>query len=387
VKIRCIWLVLFAVALATPWCSLAEGYRTSVGSGEDEIPVIVVKGTPYEMGYAFGQLTKDEARGLLERFLGASQAEGDPRYSNENLDAAWTSISPHVHQPFKDELRGLADGAGMPLELVRRAHMLPVVGDYSCSSIAAWGKATKNGHLYQTRNLDWHLALRAHDFPCLVVYLPNEGTAHANVSFAGYVGCNTGMNAAGIVLSEMGDSPGKDYPFNLDGNHFTTMFREILYDCNSLTETINLVKKTQRIKKYHFVMGDGQEPRGVKMLAHAPNLVIWKDNDPSDEHAPKVLEGVVYQDEGRGAYEPLQKVWGKITHQDMIDIAKMIPIKGGNVLDVVYDATSLEMWIAYAEAEIEAYKRPFVHVNLKDYLKYDPTGAAATAGKPPRKGN
>jgi hypothetical protein len=52
----------------------------------------------------------------------------------------------------------------------------------------------------------------------------------------------------------------------------------------------------------------------------------------------------------------------------MIDIACRIPIRGGNVLDVVYDATALEFWVAYAEKDVEAYKRPFVHVRLRDYL-------------------
>jgi hypothetical protein len=38
------------------------------------------------------------------------------------------------------------------------------------------------------------------------------------------------------------------------------------------------------------------------------------------------------------------------------------------VLDVVYDATALEFWVAYAKKDVEAYKRPFAHVRLKDYL-------------------
>ena len=39
------------------------------------------------------------------------------------------------------------------------------------------------------------------------------------------------------------------------------------------------------------------------------------------------------------------------------------------MLDVVYDATALEFWVAYAKKDIEAYKRPIVHVRLKDSLR------------------
>src|SRR5690606_28035868 len=203
------------------------------------------------------------------------------------------------------------------------------------------------------RNLDWHMGLTAQDHPLIVVYLPDDGIPHVNITFAGYIGANTGLNAEGIVLSEMGDSPGDDYPFDLDGVHFTTLFRTAMYDAKSLDDTVGLFQSARRIKKYHYVVGDGRAGDGeaigaVKMLAHAPHLKIWKDNDPQDELAPQIFRNIVYQDEGRGAFAPLQKVYGRIGSQDLVDIACQIPIKGGNVLDVVYDATALECWISYA---------------------------------------
>jgi isopenicillin-N N-acyltransferase like protein len=347
----------------------AEGYRTTVGTGTDQIPLIVVKGTPYEMGKQQGELMKEEATTLVTTFMKAIRSSDTKRFSDKNLDKAWKAIAPHTDKRFKQELIGLAEGTGLPLKLLRRAHVMPVVADYSCSSIAAWGSATKNGHLYQTRNLDWDMNVHVQDHPLIVVYIPNEGVPHVNVTFAGVIGSNTGMNAEGIVLSEMGDSPGKDYPFNLDGAHFTTLFRKVMYDARDLDQAITLFREAKKIKKYHYVFGDGKNRRAVKIIAHAPNMVIWKDNDPSDELAPKVFKNVVYQDEGRGAYGPIKKVYGKIDHQDMIDCACKIPIKGGNLLDVVYDATALEFWVSYAKKQKEAYKRPFIHVKLKDYIK------------------
>ena len=363
---------LAAACLIAALPGFAEGYRSSVGTGEDEIPVIVVKGAPFEMGRTQGELLREEARPLLERILGACQASDPERCSDKNLDAAWEAVSPHTDPRFIEELRGIAEGAGVPFDAVRRTHMIPVVQNYSCSSIAAWGKATKNGHLYQTRNLDWHLGLGAHEYGCLVVYLPEKGVPHVNVTFAGYIGSNTGLSAAGIALSEMGDSPGRDHPWDMNGVHFTSLFRTVMYDAKDLGQAIGMFQDAKRIKKYHYVVGDGKaERRAVKMLAHAPDLVIWKDNDPNDEKAPDILEDIVYQDEERGAFPPLKERYGKIGPEDMIDICRMIPIKGGNVLDVVYDATSLELWVAFAEKDIEAYKRPFIHFDMKDYLDFD----------------
>lgn len=361
--------VIAAVGLGDSYGISAESYLASVGTGPDTVPVAVVRGTSYEMGLAHGRFFKEDAGCLIRNFLSMIQSQGGERFSNTALDAAWKMVGPHTDSRFMEELRGVADGSGLPFEMLLRAHMVPVVANYSCSSIAAWGDATRDGHLYQTRNLDWEMRLQAQDHPCIVVYIPNEGIPHANITFTGYIGSNTGMNAKGIVLSEMGDSPGSDYPFGMDGVHFTTLFRTILYDAHNLDQAIELFQSAKRIKKYHYVVGDGQRRQAVKILAHAPDMVVWKDNDPEDELAPNVLKNIVYQDEGRGAFEPLKKVVGRIGAPEMIDIARQIPIRGSNVLDVVYDATALEFWVAYAEKDEEAYLRPFVHVRLADYLK------------------
>ena len=281
-----------AALLAAVGVARGDGFLTSVGSEDNKIPVVVVRGTPFEMGKKLGELTKQDAVEFVHTALQLAQTADPKRYSDQALDAAWKAIAPHTDPRFQEELRGLADGTGLPLDTLRRGHALPVVGDYSCSSIAAWGVATKDGHLYQTRNLDWDMHLTAQDHPCIVIYIPNQGIPHANITFAGFIGANTGINAQGIVLSEMGDSPGREYPYDINGVHFTTLFRTVLYDADRLDKAIDLFKSAERIKKYHFVVGDGQHRKAVKMLAHAPRLVIWNDNDPTDELAPHVLKNI-----------------------------------------------------------------------------------------------
>lgn len=350
--------------------AIAEGYRTTISDGSREIPVCVVKGSSYEMGYAFGKLFKAEAQELVFTMLSACRRESAEEFSNEALDRVWAINAPFISDRLKEEIKGLAAGTGIPLLDLQRVHMVPLVSDYSCSSLALWDKATKTGDLYLTRNLDWVMGLHAHDRAALVVYLPDEGIPHLNVSFAGYIGSNTGMSAAGIALSEMGDSPDRDKPYNLEGVHFTMLFREIMYEANRLEETLDMLREVPRIKKYHYVFGSGQEKKAVKIKAHAPLLEIWSDNDGEDEYYPAVAEDLVYNDEGRGAFPFFQKDYGKHTEETIIEIAKAIPIKGHNVLDIVYNASTLEFWISYAQGDTEAYKMPFVHSDLKDFMDY-----------------
>ncbi|MCP4639155.1 MAG: hypothetical protein GY851_01910 [bacterium] len=366
--------ILLALLLCAP--AQAESQRLSIGEGADEIPLLIVEGTPYEMGKAFGSLMKTEIQTLFNRVRVGLELVGEERHTPESLDAAWAQLEPHTDERFKEEMRGLADGAELPLEDVVRLHTFPAVSDYACSAAAMWGEATKDDHLYQIRNLDWIMEGGFQDYPVVVVYVPDEGVPHVNVTFAGFIGCNTGMNAEGITLSEIGDSPGREYPFDLNGTHFTTMFRTILYDATNLGEAVDMIKNAKRIKKYHFVVGDGapkgdREKGAVKMKAHAPDLIIWTDNDENDDDAPNVMNDLVYHAEGRDplAWEHIQANYGSYDSQSMIGFSKAVPTHGGNLLDVVYDATGQELWVAYAEKMDEAYKRPFVHLDLKEHFR------------------
>lgn len=345
------------------------GYRAEVRCGDAALPVLVVSGTPYAMGWHLGRLLQKEILAFIPAAVEGLTASA--RLTPEELASAWAATAAYSDDRVEQELLGLADGAGVPIATLQQMHCLPLLLPYSCSSIAAWGPATRDGHLYQTRNLDWNLSLGAHNFPAVVVYLPEQGTPHVVPTFAGFAGAHCGMNAAGIVLAEMGDSPGKEKPYPLRAPHFTVWFRTLLYDADSLTAALQRFEALPRTKRYHFVFGDGlADRRAVKIRAHTPEppperIRIWKDNDPGDELAPNVLPGVVYQDEGRGAFPDLKAGHGTLDAEALIGLCNKIPIKGHNVVNVVFDATGLRLWVSYARGDREAYLNPYVLIDLK----------------------
>lgn len=344
------------------------GYRFSVANGDARVPVVVVGGEPWQMGWQVGHLLKDEIGRFVPAVVDGFKKELG--LDDVELDRVWSTTAAFTDDRIEQELGGLAAGSGVALRTLQHAHCLPLLMPYSCSSIAAWGAATADGHLYQTRNLDWSLEAGAHLFPALVVYLPAAGHAHVLPTFAGFIGANCGLSASGLALSEMGDSSRKEMPYNVQAPHFTTWFRTLMYDADSLTEALDIFHRTPQTKRYHFVFGDGRtDRRAVKILSHSPeppprNIRIWKDNDPTDELAPAVLPQVVYQDEGRGAFGPLKEKHGTLNAEAMMDLACRIPIKGGNVLNAVFDATALRLWVTYAGTDAEAYQRPFVFLDL-----------------------
>jgi len=345
-----------------------SGYRTVIANGDVKIPVVVVRGTPYQMGWHLGRLCAPE----MKQFVPAAVAgfKQELQVDDETLDRTWATTAGYTDPRVQQQLVGAAEGSGLPMRLLQHVHCLPLLMPYSCSCISAWGDATEDGHLYQTRNLDWALEAGAHEFPVLIVYLPTEGEAHITPSFTGFFGAHCGMNASGVVLSEIGDAPAKEMPYNLHAPHFTAWFRTLLYDANSLNEALTLFRQTPQTKRYHFVFGDGQhDKRAVKIrvaapLGEEPQIDMWSDAAADDELAPHTLSDLVYHDEGRGAFPTLEAERGKINGPSLVALANQIPIKGGNVMNVVFDATAMRLWVSYAGGDKEAYQRPYVMLDL-----------------------
>lgn len=345
-----------------------SGHRTVIANGDVNIPVVVVRGTPYQMGWHLGRLCAPE----MKHFVPAAVAgfKQELQVDDETLDRTWATTAGYTDPRVQQQLVGAAEGSGLPMRLLQHVHCLPLLMPYSCSCISAWGDATEDGHLYQTRNLDWALEAGAHEFPVLIVYLPTEGEAHVTPSFTGFFGAHCGMNASGVVLSEIGDAPAKEMPYNLHAPHFTAWFRTLLYDANSLNEALTLFRQTPQTKRYHFVFGDGlHDKRAVKIrvaapLGEEPQIDMWSDAAADDELAPHTLSDLVYHDEGRGAFPTLEAERGKINGPSLVALANQIPIKGGNVMNVVFDATAMRLWVSYAGGDKEAYQRPYVMLDL-----------------------
>jgi hypothetical protein len=200
-----------AKPFALPQSIGGSAHRTTIGSGDHQFPLVVVRGTPYEMGLHLGRAFQSEMQKFVPAALAGIQKELG--VDQAALQETWARSAAYADDRIEQELAGLSDGSGLPLALLQSMHAVPLLMPYSCSSIAAWGNATEDGHLYQTRNLDWSMQVGAHEFPMIVLYIPSQGIPHVVPSFAGMIGAHTGMNTKGIALSEMGDASQKEAPY------------------------------------------------------------------------------------------------------------------------------------------------------------------------------
>lgn len=95
-----------------------------------DLPVLHLRGTPYEMGYQHGSLLRREVRSSVKNILAfADHRLGVPGvgrfFVRRRLDRAWRRMKPRVPEKYLDEMEGLADGAEIPLANLERIHALP----------------------------------------------------------------------------------------------------------------------------------------------------------------------------------------------------------------------------------------------------------------------
>ena len=161
-------------------------------------PLIEVAGTPFELGYQHGV----QAAGLVERYL--RWIEKLTRQPRDVLAPKALAFLPAVRAlspAFVEEVRGLADGAGISFE---EALLCQVRGEAArvesegCTAFGLTGSATADGQPLAGQNQD--LEPEFTDVAILLRVRPTDGRPRALIfTFAGQLGY-AGMNQAGIAL-------------------------------------------------------------------------------------------------------------------------------------------------------------------------------------------
>lgn len=232
----------------------------------DGYPVLHLKGTPYEMGYQQGALYKDHIRqnmhNLLvergEKLVKIGPVEIKPRAVIDSITKIQQKFVP---QKYYDELEGLAAGADLKVADAIAGNFIPEL--FHCSGFAVMNSATKDGTLYHGRVLDYNVDWGLQEHAVIVVAEPEGGIPFVNVTYAGFIGSVTGMNAKSVSVGEMG---GRGLG-HWEGVPMAFLVRDVLERGADLDEAIAIFRDTPRTCEYYYVVADGKTNRAVGMEA------------------------------------------------------------------------------------------------------------------------
>jgi len=342
-----------------------HGRVATIGEAPNPITVLTLWGTPYERGLAHGKLCAAQVKGICDRLtLGAVMMGITPA----KLDEAWAQMAPFVPQRYEDEMRGLADGSGVPLQTVHRAHAIPDLSEFHCTFFAAWGSATRDGHLQQIRALDYATQAGLQNTPALIVERTDRGQVFVNIGWLGFIGCVSGMNVSHSAVSEIGESFG-DAHETLAGEPMPFVLRDVLENAQTLEQGVNIIRRAHRTSSYLYCIGDAKIP-SARALRTAQDFC--EAYDPKSYPGAK-LENTVYWSMGcdskwnKRVYDVLKAKWGQITPRTgMRDV--MRGLGTGNLHAIAYDVTALKLWVANASPGpkvVPGYERRFVPFDLR----------------------
>ncbi|MGI9517349.1 MAG: C45 family autoproteolytic acyltransferase/hydrolase [Pirellulaceae bacterium] len=246
-----VWaLTLFLLAAFQPVeLTMANDELTLVGqsgagklfnTGDDLIQVMQLEGTWFEMGQQYGTFAKD---GMQQVWDVTVQPVIDKKEMTENEalsqfgQRVFASSSHRMQQLY----RGVADATGWSVDKVALVGQSAVLGVYQskihsfagCSSLLAWGEATKSGGMITARNMDWGEAFLK--FPLyLTVYKPTDGSqAVANLGWPGWLWAMTMINENGVYVDlHDGTSMGGSVVF-ADRPSFLNSVFDMMVECNS----------------------------------------------------------------------------------------------------------------------------------------------------------
>jgi hypothetical protein len=191
-----------------PGASAGEPFRFPEGRYGDkaelkyvnQIPVLVVAGSPEEMGEAVGVLAVRPSKKPLEYPRDLLRFHKAEAFWNVFVQTG-RGMFKQFPEPYHQELEALVRGGQATLDPV-------VVGNtffdikkvFACSALLIEpGHSTTGGPLLG-RNLDYPSLGYIHEHSLVTVYRPAGTHTFASVGFPGLVGVVSGMNDAGLAL-------------------------------------------------------------------------------------------------------------------------------------------------------------------------------------------
>ncbi len=346
-----------------------------------------VKGGPYEMGYQQGALLRDDIRENMRYIFDVKGKElkvelgglklVDPKRVIRGIVAGQRK---YVPERFFEEMRGIADGSGLDVQDVVIANFIPEL--FHCSGFALSGSATKNGALYHGRILDYGCDWRLQEHAILTVAEPRDHIPFVNITYAGFVGSVTGMNAERISIGEMGGQGLGHW----QGVPMAFLVRMVLEEADTLTRAIAIFHDNPRTCEYYFVIADGETGKAVGMEAcwNVFNVIAMGESHPLLPTAIK--DGVVLSagDRYKELVKRVQKGLGTFDAESARHLMDRPVAMKSNLHSVLFETTTSRFWVANASKDGKpAAEQPYHAFQLSELLKHQADPSVPALPTPP----
>jgi Acyl-coenzyme A:6-aminopenicillanic acid acyl-transferase len=205
-------------------------------------PVLDLSGSSYDVGLQYGVLLRPEIRSMYaeyEKLLDQLTGGGLRRFFFRlSLEGKLREMRSALPAGFEDEVRGIAEGAGIPFSDYLFFAMTPeLLFDVSCTSmVVREGDTVVHGRNFdfpRPANLVWR-------YPVIAKVAVDGKIPYVTIGFAGLPGVYTGLNERGIAASVNTAAFTKHATANVIPVGF--LVKEVLEDSSSLGDVDAIMK-------------------------------------------------------------------------------------------------------------------------------------------------
>ena len=349
--------------------------------------VVAYSGSPYEIGLARGRGDGDRIRRALRRYADVAGT------SNEKLlptiDAAEIARAQDVFgQSGYDELRGLAEGAGVPLAALIRHNLSAFPA--SREHIAEWGGlakpsggcshfagATLDGEFVHGGNIDAPIsnilpnALASR----IAVRRPEVGYASVSILLTGLIGSRGGVNERGLAATtcDLLDEVYRAAP--KEGLHRGVVLQTILDRCATVEEALEFLKTTRLSGAKAIGLSDAQGATALAEYAGDERGALVVKRWFGANHAQTLKSGLDSQSapsHSIARYERLRELLGADANRlarasadafavlrDEYDAKRANSNSRFRTLNMILRADNAFSWLFYRNAGVIRFQRTY----------------------------
>jgi isopenicillin-N N-acyltransferase like protein len=238
----------------------------------NDLPVLVVSGTPEEMGDAVGALALKPSQRMVNYPRELLKMHGGDKLYNPFV-AAGLNMAKHFPDNYRAEMDEMARSAGVDRNAVVMGNtFFDLKKIFACSALLVEPEKSATGGPLLARNLDYPSLGYVHQHSLVTVYRPKGKHAFVSVGFPGLVGCLSGMNDAGlsVAILEVFQVKDGEPSFDAEGLPYALCYRKILEECTTIDEAYKLLCGLRRVATTNLVVADRN---GVAVFEVAPGRV------------------------------------------------------------------------------------------------------------------
>jgi predicted choloylglycine hydrolase len=218
-------------------CSME--YHGSKRYCSEGVTVVILRGSPYELGYARGVLLREEIQAWARESLSEIEQQLIARnFDQDSIKENVAMLEATIPVDFKRELEGLAASSGVDYLTLLKLNVWSNV-NAGCVSVAV---IDVDGRLLRSRNYDW-APIRLLLPPILSIYQPDNGYGFTSIHAPGIIGVATGMNEKGITFGSH-SLPGSRHSGK--GMASAMLNRLVIQYATRLDEVEKMLKETPR---------------------------------------------------------------------------------------------------------------------------------------------